>query len=149
MLGWGSTHEPKAGPDGRRHRPGPKRGQFADVLTLASAVAGIEIADLTTACTAFGIAPPRTDGEDLDRLRAEAFAIAAMYRGAVAELDALGLDVDPAQLLSTGGIASAMWQQGGLEPLAVKLKLPDRIAGAAASAFFGGLSAAPVVHVPA
>ena len=41
-----------------------------------------------------------------------------------------------------------MWRQGGVAPLAHKLALPDRVAGAAASAFFGGLSAAPVVHVP-
>jgi hypothetical protein len=148
LLAWGRTREQRVGPGGRRYRPAPKRGQFLDVLTFASAVAGIEITDLITACTTFGIEPPRRDGDDLERLRAEAYAIAAVNHVAVAELDALGRDVDPAQLLSTGGIASAMWQQGGIEPLAMKLKLPDRIAGASASAFFGGLSAAPIVHVP-
>jgi hypothetical protein len=91
LLGWGGTREPKPGPDGNRHRPVPKRGQFLDVLTFAGAVAGIEIADLTAACTTFGIEPPRGVGEDLDRLRAEAFAIAAVHRAAMAEIDALGL----------------------------------------------------------
>ena len=105
--------------------------------------------DLAGACATFGLDPPGGgDLGDLDRLRDEAHAVVAVYLAELAEVDALGLGLDAAQLVSTGGIASAMWRQAGVAPLAHKLALPDRVAGAAASAFFGGWSAAPIVHVP-
>ena len=149
LLGWRGGREPKPKPGERRYRPLPRRGQFLDVLTVASALAGADVGDLAGACATFGLAPPGGDDlGDLDRLRGEAHAVVAVYLAELAEVDALGLGLDAAQLVSTGGIASAMWRQGGVAPLAHKLTLPDRVAGAAASAFFGGLSAAPVVHVP-
>jgi hypothetical protein len=149
LLGWRGGREPKPKPGERRYRPLPRRGQFLDVLTVASALAGAEVRDLAGACATFGLDAPGADKVcDLDRLRAEAHAVVAVHHAELAELDALRLGLDPAQLVSTGGVASAMWREAGVAPLANKLPLPERIAGAAASAFFGGWSAAPVVHVP-
>ena len=140
LLGWRGGREPKPKPGERRYRPLPRRGQFLDVLTVASALAGVDVGDLAGACATFGLGPPGGDDlGDLDRLRGEAHAVVAVYLAELAEVDALGLGLDAAQLVSTGGIASAMWRQAGVAPLAHKLTLPDRVAGAAASAFFGGL----------
>jgi hypothetical protein len=120
------------------------------VLTGASALAGADVDYLAEACTTFGLNPPTGDDiDDIDRLRDEAHAVAAVYLAELAEVDTLGLGLDAAQLVSAGGITSAMWREAGITPLAHKLAQSELIAGAAASAFFGGWSAAPIGHIPA
>ena len=71
LLGWRGGREPKPKPGERRYRPLPRRGQFLDVLTVASALAGADVGDLAGACATFGLAPPGGDDlGDLDHLRA-------------------------------------------------------------------------------
>jgi hypothetical protein len=149
LPGWTKADDNPRDALGHRRRPDARHGPIIDALTLAGALAGKETPpDLATACALFGIDVPDLGMHPLDRLRAEAHAIAALYRAEMDFLDRLGLGLDASQLISTGGIASAMLREAGLTPLWQRMRLPDWLAGAAASAFFGPWSAAQVVHVP-
>jgi hypothetical protein len=134
--------------NGRRRRPDARQGPMIDVITLGGALAGKDApADLETACAMFGVSIPDLGAHPVDRLRADAHAIAALYGVEMHFLDTLGLRLDASQLISTGGIASAMLRDAGLTPLWQRMRLPEWLAGATASAFFGPWSAAQVVHV--
>ena len=62
----------------------------------------------------------------------------------VALMSELGLGLDLSNLVSTGGIATALFARGR----AARMTHADAVAGAVASAFYGGWSAARVLHVP-
>ena len=148
LFGWSRTRGEKP-PDGRRRRPPPRRGPFVDVLQLAAALGGIDaVDDVETALTMFGLEPVDLGNHPLDRLRAAAHNVVALYLAELVEVRRLELGLDPSTLISTGGVATALFREAGVPRFAGRLDLPDDVAGAAASAFFGGWSAAPVVHVP-
>jgi hypothetical protein len=119
LFAWGTTASDAPVEGKRRHRPPPRRGPFVDVLTLTAALAGRDRRpDLGEACRLFGIQVDELGVEPLDRLRADAHAIAALYTTLAAEVRAMRLGLDPASLVSTGGIASAILREAGIEPLA-------------------------------
>src|SRR5437762_2052601 len=97
--------------------PISRRGPFVDVGQLVSALTGHDSRDPIAACGRCGIVTPDFGPHRLDRLRAEAHAIAALYQAAVDRLDRLDLGVDASQLVSTGGLASAMLREARLLPL--------------------------------
>ena len=52
----------------------------------------------------------------MDRLRAETAAIARLYRTEISLVLKMMLALNPATLISTGGIATAIWREAGLTP---------------------------------
>jgi hypothetical protein len=149
LIGWGTTKKEEVDEDAPPLRPPPRPGPFVDVLTLAAALGGLDRRpDLTGACGLVGVRAPHMGMGTLDRLRAEAHAIAAAYATEIVMVRHLGLRIDPSTLVSTGGIASAMLGEAGIRPVRETVHLPARVAGAAASAFLGGLASVRITHVP-
>ena len=149
LAGWTKALDDPFDADGNRMRPDAQRGPFVDVLALGGALTGRDASsELRSTCARFGVEVPELGSSPIDVARADAHAIAALYSAQLDVVRHLGLGLDPSQLVSTGGITSAMLREAGLSPLASRMRLPAWLAGAAASAFFGPWSAAPVVHVP-
>ncbi len=148
LAGWSGTAPDEVPPDGKRRRPPARRGPILDVLAAGAALAGKPPSGLAAACAAFEVETPVLGDHPIDQLRAETLAIAELYRVEMDVVRELALGMDPSTLVSTGGVATAVLREAGVPALAGRLDLPDQVAGAAASAFFGGLCAALVVHVP-
>jgi hypothetical protein len=118
LFAWGTTVSDSAGEGDHRHRPAPRRGPFVDVLTLAMALAGRDHPpELTEACRLFCVEVHELGDHRLDHLRSDAHTIAVLYSTLVAEVRAMRLGLDPASLVSTGGVASAILREAGVEPL--------------------------------
>lgn len=146
LARWGSSKRSTL-PDGRLEDPS-RHGPVVGLLTLAAALSGTEPAglDLAHACALWGVEVRKpADDHPLSTLRAEAHAMAALYLALAAELRRLRLPLNPGHVLSPGGIASVTLAATGLPRLTGRFDLPDRLRGAAASAYHGGWHAARVV----
>jgi hypothetical protein len=147
LATWIPGLNPVTGRDGRQLLR-PKVGPIVGVLTAASALGATDLRDLVAACRQYGVEAPERTSDALDDLRAEARALAALYDAVRVEAQALRLPFDLGRLASPGGVASILLSATGLPPLADRFDLPERLRGAGAAAYHGGMFAARVVHRP-
>lgn len=125
----------------------PQGGPIVDVLNVATALSGQGMS-LDASLQAFDLPAVDTSAGNIHAVRATAAANARLWQVLRAELLRLDYGLNPAWLVSSGAIASAMLRDAGLTPLASRFGLPDRIRGAAAAAFHGGWFEANIVHSP-
>jgi hypothetical protein len=126
----------------------PKVGPIVDTLNVAAALTGANLT-LRETFDMFSVPVPDTSGGPIDQLRARAHAIAALWAAQKDVLDRLGYGLNPAWLVSTGGLVTAMLRDAYLPPLADRLALSNTLLGATASAFYGGRFEAHLTHTPA
>jgi hypothetical protein len=112
---WGSarTHRNPEEAEGPARRPIPRVGPFIDVLQTASALRGVDVYCLTDACRRFGVDQFPEGRDPIDRLRKEALLIARLYFAVIAEAESFNLSIDPATLISTGGVGTAILREAG------------------------------------
>jgi hypothetical protein len=85
-----------------------------DVLSVGSALAGGPVRDLAHVCRLFGVEVPRSRSNHIDRLRTETLAVREVYRRQLAMVKELNLGIDLSNLVSTGGIATALLREAGI-----------------------------------
>jgi hypothetical protein len=96
-------------------RPPPKVGPIVDVLPAACALTGRDdIGDLDTACTALGVEQTKRCRDEIGALRTETLTIARLHRAELAIAHEMGLGLDLSNLVSTGGIATAVSREAGI-----------------------------------
>jgi hypothetical protein len=120
LVGWGTTsNEGTDEGDATmpRHRPPPKRGPIVDVLRVARALKGNpDICTVGDACEVFGVTPPAAVPHAIDLLRDEALAVARLYQAEARFAEQLDLGLDLSNLVSTGGIGTALLREAGVRP---------------------------------
>jgi len=120
LVGWGTTST-EGTEDGdesmSRHRPPPKRGPIVDVLRVARALKGNpDISTVADACEVFGVTRPSAVPHAIDLLREEALGVARLYQAEVRFAEQLDLGLDLSNLVSTGGIGTALLREAGVRP---------------------------------
>jgi hypothetical protein len=121
LIRWGTTpKEPDKDSDPAvtdlpYRRPPPQSGAVVDVLTAGSALAGRDaLGGLKGTCAALGVEWVEAVSDQIGGLRRETYAIARLYAAEVALVRELDLGIDLSNLLSTGGIATALSREAGL-----------------------------------
>jgi hypothetical protein len=100
FVSWGVAANPAARP--RSKRP----PAFVDLRVIASAVWASEIDSGEEACSKFAISWPALASEPLERLRAEAAALAGLHAAVGAALASVAPGLAPQQTWSAGSLAS-------------------------------------------
>jgi hypothetical protein len=108
LVWWGSTQRIDVVPKQEMLRPYPRSGPFVDVLAGASALSGQPVRDLAHACDLFAVPLRASSRNPIDRLRIEAVAVNGLYQKLVREVATLDHGIDLSNLVSTGGIATAL-----------------------------------------
>jgi hypothetical protein len=111
LASWGSTRKyDNQDETGAERRPVNGRGPFVDVLAAGSGLAGGPVTSMPQLCRLFGV-NLTSHKEPIDRLRAETLAIAQVYLRQCAIVAELDLGIDLSNLVSTGGIATALLRE--------------------------------------
>jgi hypothetical protein len=111
LASWGSTTKNDNQDDtGAERRPVNGRGPFVDVLAAGTALAGGPVTTIAQLCRLFGVDLPSCS-EPIEQLRSETLAITQVYRSQRVIVDELGLGIDLSNLVSTGGIATALLRE--------------------------------------
>jgi len=121
LIRWGTTpKEPDQDSDPAvtdlpYRRPPPKSGAVVDVLTAGLALTGRDnLGGLKGTCAALGVAWVEAVSDEIGGLRRDTYAIAQLYGAEVALVRELDFGIDLSNLLSTGGIATALSREAGL-----------------------------------
>lgn len=133
--------------DGRPLLP-PKVGPVVDALTLGGALAGAQFHGPREACRAYGVEISAPSDDPVEALRSEAVALARLWLAVLSEMRHLALPLNPAGVVSPGGLSSVLLTATGMPALAGRFDLPDGLAYAGADAYFGGWHEARAVGVP-
>lgn len=109
FLGWVPPRDPTAWTT-RRAVP----ADFLDLQVLASAVAGTDVDDPAQACDLFAVTWPGQLDEPVDRLRAEAAALAHLYGAVIGALVSVAPALAPRDVWSFGSIATHLLTAAGV-----------------------------------
>jgi hypothetical protein len=142
FVSWGAPSNPVSWNRSKR------QPSVVDLQLLASALRGGEVETAEEACALFEIPWPTAERDIVAQLRAEAAALAELYRVLVAALAVQAPGLAPSKVWSTGSLASHSLRTGKVErpwKKATSVSLDKR--GAMASSFFGGPVQAALVGI--
>jgi hypothetical protein len=142
FVSWGAPSNPVSWNRSKR------QPSVVDLQLLASALRGGEVETAEDACTVFEIPWPTAERDIVAQLRAEAAALAELYRVLVAALAVRAPGLAPSKVWSTGSLASHGLREADVErpwKKATSVSLDKR--GAMASSFFGGPVQAALVGI--
>jgi hypothetical protein len=142
FVSWGAPSNPVSWNRSKR------QPSVVDLQLLASALRGGEVETAEDACTVFEIPWPTAERDIVAQLRAEAAALAELYRVLVAALAVRAPGLAPSKVWSTGPLASHGLREADVErpwKKATSVSLDKR--GAMASSFFGGPVQAALVGI--
>jgi hypothetical protein len=142
FVSWGAPSNPVSWKRSKR------QPSVVDLQLLASALRGGEVETAEKACTLFEIPWPTAERDIVAQLRAEAAALAELYRVLVAALAVRAPGLAPSKVWSTGSLASHGLREADVErpwKKATLVSLEKR--GAMASSFFGGPVQAALIGI--